>query len=412
MERRAPPATASRPDPAAAPSSATPAAAPVPAVVPAPLAAPTSLYLHVPFCPQVCPYCDFHKMRRAAGLVDAYVARIQTEAAALAARWPSELATVYLGGGTPSHLTDPELDAVLDAVREGWGGLGSDETTLEADPLTFDAARASGWRAAGVTRLSIGVQSTQDDVLRFLGRGHRGEDGVAAVATALASGLDVSADVITAVPGQDAERDLRTVAATGAGHVSVYTLTVEAHTPFARRGVRVDDDRAADDFDLAQAVLSEYGFERYEVSNHARPGFRARHNPVYWRGAACLALGPGAAGLEPPGAADPTGAVAVRVQNPTIKGWLRGDPPERTPVDGVEFALERLMTGLRTVDGVDLADVQAVTGVDVADRFARPLEASLADGLLDLEGDVLRATPTGLRVLNAVLRRFFAADTR
>jgi putative oxygen-independent coproporphyrinogen III oxidase len=377
-----------------------------------PLAPPKALYLHVPFCPQVCPYCDFHKMRRSAGLVEAYVTRVQAEAAALAARWPGALATVYLGGGTPSHLTDPELDAVLDAIRVGWGGLGFEETTLEADPLTFDAARSAGWRARGVTRLSIGVQSTQDDVLRFLGRGHRGDDGLAAVTTALASGLDVSADVITAVPGGDAERDLRAVAGTGAGHVSVYTLTVEAHTPFARRGVTVDDDRAADDFDLAQTVLAQYGFERYEVSNHARPGFRARHNPVYWRGDACIALGPGAAGLEPPGPEDAPETVAVRVQNPTIKGWLRGDPSERTPVDGVEFALERLMTGLRTLDGVDLADVRAVTGVDVATRFARPLDESLGSNLLELDGDVLRATPAGLRVLNATLRRFFGADAR
>ncbi len=397
-----------RPPPQPAPADGT-RGVPAPASPRTPLAPPAALYLHVPFCPQVCPYCDFHKMRRAAGLVEAYVARIEAEAAELAARWPGALTTVYLGGGTPSHLTDAELDAVLNAIRRGWGGLGSEETTLEADPLTFDAARADRWRAGGVTRLSIGLQSTNDDVLRFLGRGHRGADGLAAVRTALASGLDVSADVITAVPGGDAESDLRAVAATGVGHVSVYTLTVEAHTPFARRGVVVDDDRAADDFDLAETVLAEYGFERYEVSNHARPGFRARHNPVYWRGEACVAVGPGAAGLEPPGFDDAPDTVAVRVQNPTIKGWLRGHPPERTAVDGVAFALERLMTGLRTRDGVDLAGLHAVTGVDVPTRFARPLEESLRPGLLDLDGGVLRATPDGLRVLNAVLRRFFGA---
>jgi oxygen-independent coproporphyrinogen-3 oxidase len=107
-----------------------------------PLADPRALYLHVPFCPQVCPYCDFHKMRRAARLVEAYVARIVDEAAAAAARWPGPLDTVYVGGGTPSHLTDAELDAVLGAIARGWGGLGAVETTLEADPLTFDRARA------------------------------------------------------------------------------------------------------------------------------------------------------------------------------------------------------------------------------------------------------------------------------
>lgn len=393
-------ASAPRPDPVCG--------APCPPVS-APLAPPRALYVHVPFCPQVCPYCDFHKMLRTQGLVEAYVARVVEEAAALAARWPGDLTTVYLGGGTPSHLSDDELDTVLASIRTGWGGLGTTETTLEADPLTFDAARLARWRDGGVTRLSIGLQSTQDPVLRYLGRGHRGDDGLAAVTDALAHGLDVSADVITAVPGQDAERDLRAVAATGVGHVSVYTLTVEPHTPFARRGVRVDDDRAADDFDLAEGVLRAYGFERYEVSNHARSGYRSRHNPVYWRGEACLALGPGAAGLEPPQADAPPGAVAVRVQNPTIKGWLRGDPPVRTYVDGVEFALERLMTGLRTLEGVDLADVRRVTGVDVAERFAAPLAELVDRDRLTLRRDVLCATPAGLRVLDAVLRRFFHA---
>jgi len=324
-----------------------------------PLADPRALYLHVPFCPQVCPYCDFHKMRRAAGLVEAYVARIVDEAASTAARWPGPL----------------------------------------------DTAR---WRAQGITRVSIGLQSTQDGVLRFLGRGHRGADGLQAIADARAAGLEVSADVITAVPVQDAERDLRAVAAAGADHVSVYTLTIEAHTPFARRGVAVDDDRAADDFDLAEAVLAEHGFERYEVSNHARPGHRSRHNPVYWHGEACLALGPGAAGLLPPESVDPAGTVAVRTMNPPIKAWLRGDPPERTPLSGRDFVLEKLMTGLRTVDGVDLGELRATTGIDVAATFPDALGTALRHGLLVLDGPRLRATRAGVRVLNAVLRGFFS----
>jgi coproporphyrinogen III oxidase-like Fe-S oxidoreductase len=347
-------------------------------------------------------------MRRAAGLVEAYVARIVDEAASTAARWPGPLDTVYLGGGTPSQLSDAELDAVLRAIARGWGGLGAAETTLEADPLTFDRERAARWRAQGITRVSIGLQSTQDGVLRFLGRGHRGADGLQAIADARAAGLEVSADVITAVPVQDAERDLRAVAAAGADHVSVYTLTIEAHTPFARRGVAVDDDRAADDFDLAEAVLAEHGFERYEVSNHARPGHRSRHNPVYWHGEACLALGPGAAGLLPPESVDPAGTVAVRTMNPPIKAWLRGDPPERTPLSGRDFVLEKLMTGLRTVDGVDLGELRATTGIDVAATFPDALGTALRHGLLVLDGPRLRATRAGVRVLNAVLRGFFS----
>lgn len=385
-------------------------AAPVAAPRPAPLASPRALYLHVPFCPQVCPYCDFHKMRRAEGLVAAYLARVAAEAAAQAARWPGPLRTVYLGGGTPSHLRDDELDAVLDAIARGWGGLGPEETTLEADPRTFDRARLARWRERGVTRVSLGLQSTQDAVLAFLGRSHRGDDARQALNDALASGLAVSADVITAVPGQDVERDLRAVAERGVPHVSVYTLTIEPHTPFARRGVRIDDEVAADAFDLAEAVLAEHGLRRYEVSNHARAGHESRHNPVYWRGEACLALGPGAAGLLPPEPSDPPGTVAVRTQNPPIKAWLRGDPPERTPLTGRAFALEKLMTGLRTVAGVDLRELRATTGIDVAQAFPDALGTALRHELLALEGTRLRATRAGVRVLNAVLRGFFAED--
>lgn len=371
--------------------------------------APGSLYLHVPFCPQVCPYCDFHKMRRHEGLVAAYLARIEAEAEALAARFPGPLRTLYLGGGTPSHLRESELERVLAAVRRGWGGLGSLETTLEADPGTFDAARARGWREAGVTRLSIGMQSTQDAVLRFLGRSHDGAEALRATEDALAADLAVSLDVITAVPGQDAGVDLRAAAASGAQHVSVYTLTIEPHTPFAQRGVHVDEDRAADDFELAEAVLAEHGLERYEVSNHALPGFESHHNRVYWRGDGWLALGPSAAGFEPPGPDDPPGTRGVRTRNPPIKAWSLGAAAERTPVDGVELTLELLMTGLRTREGVDLAGLRERSGVDPLTRFAPQVAAALEQGTLQRRGDRLVASRRGLMVLNAVLRPFFAA---
>ena len=371
--------------------------------------APGSLYLHVPFCPQVCPYCDFHKMRRHEGLVAAYLDRIEAEAETLAARFPGPLRTLYLGGGTPSHLDDAELERVLAAVRRGWGGLGTVETTLEADPGTFDAARARGWREAGVTRVSIGMQSTQDAVLRFLGRSHTGAEALRAADDALAAGLDVSLDVITAVPGQDARVDLAAAAASGAQHVSVYTLTVEPYTPFAQRGVEVDEERAADDFELAEALLAEHALERYEVSNHARRGFESHHNHVYWRGDGWLALGPSAAGFEPPHPADPPGTRGVRTRNPPIKAWLMGAPPERTPVDGVELALELLMTGLRTREGVDLTRLRERCGVDPEARFAPQVAAALAQGTLERRGDRLLASRHGLMVLNAVLRPFFAA---
>jgi putative oxygen-independent coproporphyrinogen III oxidase len=371
---------------------------------------PRSLYLHVPFCPQVCPYCDFHKMRRHEGLVARYLDRLEVEAQVEAERYPGPLETLYVGGGTPSHLGDDELDRALAAVASAFGGLGRLETTLEADPLTFDRERLARWRERGVTRLSIGLQSTDDRVLRFLGRGHDAREGLLAVDTALASSLSTSVDLITAVPGQDALADLERVAASGVSHVSVYTLTIEPYTPFARRGVAVDEERAADDYEAAERLLAAAGLRRYEVSNHARPGHESLHNAVYWRGDPWLALGPSSAGFEPAGPEDDPATKGVRTHRPPIKGWLLGEAPARTPVDGPTLALELLMTGLRTSVGVDPGQVAGRTGVDPRQRYAAPLARALEEQLLVWQGGRLVATRRGTMLLNSVLRTFFAAE--
>lgn len=366
---------------------------------------PRSLYLHVPFCPHICPYCDFHKMLRHEGLVARYLTRLEDEAAALAARFPGPLDTIYLGGGTPSHLGDAELGRLVAALARGWNFPARRETTLEADPKTFDPARLARFRELGFDRLSIGLQSSQDGVLRFLGRQHSGAEGLEAVRWALDAGFNASADLITAVPGQDAAADLEALAATGVPHVSVYTLTVEPHTPFARRGVRVDDDRAADDNDLAEALLARRGYVRYEVSSHARPGFESQHNRVYWSGAPFLALGPSAASYWPGG----RHGLGVRVTNPPLKGWLLGEPPAEEHLTPRDFLLERLMTGLRTRDGVDLDALAARSGIDARARYAGVLDGFVGAGLLELDGARLRATRAGIVRLDGVLRRFFAS---
>lgn len=391
------------------------------------LPAPSALYVHVPFCPHVCPYCDFHKMRRDEALVGRYLDRLEVEIAGLAARYGGPLETVYLGGGTPSHLDDAELDRVLGAIRAGFGGLGRRETTLEADPGTFDAARLARFRAAGVTRVSIGLQSTFDPTLRFLGRAHDAASGVAAVEAAVAADLDVAVDLIVGVAGRTPDADVARLAAAGVGHVSVYALTVEPFTPFARRGVRVDEDRAADDLAAAEAALEGAGFRRYEVSNYARAGREAIHNATYWHGAPFLAAGPSAAAYLPEG---PHG---TRVTAPPIKAWLTGDGGEREALDGDALLLERALTGLRTARGVDLAALGAASGRDVRAAWAPGLDAERAAGRLELvppaalagtpaaaslrhatgadddAGTILRATPAGVRVLDAVVRRLVGA---
>lgn len=379
---------------------------------------PASLYLHVPFCPQVCPYCDFHKMLRHEGLAAAYLERLEQEIEETAERFPGPLETVYLGGGTPSALEDGELTRVAAALDAAWGLPASLETTLEADPLTFDRHRLSLFRELGFTRLSIGAQSTQDRVLRRLGRSHGSKDALDAIEWALDAGFEVSADLMTAVPGQDTELDLRTLAATGLSHISVYTLTIEPYTPFALRGVTVDEDRAADDYELTDRILREHGLARYEVSSHARPGHESRHNQVYWHGKHFLGLGPSAAGFLPAEAVDvPAGTVpatpgapGVRVTNRPIKGWLAGEEPAREILSAYDYVLERLMTGLRTVRGVDLGDVRERSGIDIQERFAHTLAPLERHGLLEIEAGRLRATPDGLIRLDPVLRQFFAVE--
>ena len=369
--------------------------------------APASLYLHVPFCPQICPYCDFHKMLRNEGLVAKYLERLEQEISVAAERFPGPLETIYLGGGTPSALQDAELERVVKALERNFGFPARLETTLEADPLTFDPARLERFRDLGFSRLSIGVQSTQDGVLERLGRGHDAGAGLEAVEWALEAGFEVSADIITAVEQQDAERDLRVLAATGVPHLSVYTLTIEPYTPFALRGVRVDEDRAADDYEMAAAVLAEYGLERYEVSSHARPGHESNHNQVYWHGRHFLGLGPSAAGFLPQ-----PGLPGRRLTNPGIRGWLQGEEASVEPVDPEGYLLERLLTGLRTSKGVDLVDVRSRSGIDIEERFEDVLAQLRHHSLLEVTDGRLRASPDGLIRLDAVVGCFFSEATR
>ena len=335
-------------------------------------------------------------------MVAAYLKRLHEEAQALYSEFPGTLDTIYFGGGTPSHLEDDELAFIAQTLGQTWGFPALQETTLEADPLTFDRARLKTFSALGFDRLSVGLQSTQNDVLKFLGRQHTGREGLAAVEMALDAGFTVSADLITAVPGQDAAFDLHTLAQTGVPHVSVYNLTIEPNTPFARRGVRVDEDKEADDYALADEILSGYGLERYEVSSHAKPGFTAKHNSVYWSGEHFLALGPSAASFVPS-----PGLIGERRTNLPIKSWLDGEKPDMLPVDAEAFVQDVLMTGLRTRRGVDLASLSQRAGFSVGEHYQDVLAALAEAGLTERCGSYLRVTPAGLLQLNRVTGAFF-----
>ena len=356
----------------------------------------TSLYVHVPFCPTICPYCDFHAVRRTRGAVAAYLERLEAEARALApARTP--LRTLYYGGGTPSYLREDELVRLLSLGLPLEAGA---EVTLEANPGTLNRSRLALLRSLGVNRLSIGVQSFQDPVLRGLGRAHRARGAYRAIEEALDAGFRVSIDLILGLPGQDPERDLKEAVRLGVGHVSAYTLIVEPGTPFALAGLRENPDREARAFALAEAILGEAGLVRYEVANFARPGEEARHNQVYWRMGFWAGLGPSAASHEPAGA---PGLYAVRRTRPPLHRWLAGEPPAEEPIPPREHVREALMMGLRTREGVDVAGLEAATGLKLWERL-RPAAERLAEaGLLEVGKGRLVPTAGGLDLVHSLV---------
>jgi oxygen-independent coproporphyrinogen-3 oxidase len=298
------------------------------------------VYVHIPFCERVCPYCDFAVIATpelTANQETRYVNALLRELASRSSAYrdPSglgrRLASIYLGGGTPSLLTPESLNRIIGAIRVAFSVNGSVEMTLEVNPSTLELSRLSEFRALGVNRLSVGVQSFDDATLKRLGRGHRAEEADLALVACRAAGFEaISLDLIFAAPGQrlaDLEADLERVLAFGPDHVSTYELTIESGTPFALAASRgqlslPDEGEAIAMMETIEARLGAGGFERYEISNYARPGFRAVHNRRYWERQPVLGIGIGAVSTEPPSAAAPFGSRRSNVRD--LRTYLDG----------------------------------------------------------------------------------------
>jgi len=387
------------------------------------------LYVHVPFCPTVCPFCSFEVTERRAGLVDEYLRRIRAEAGELAATYPHRLDTIYFGGGTPSHLRDAELGELVGIIRDAFGW--ASEVNFEVHPTTASRARLERWVELGFTRLSVGVESLDDAVLARLGRGHGADVArraleltldVAASAGSDADGVPrvrVSADVMTAIDGQDVAGDLAAVAASGVDHVSAYTLTIEAGTPFAERGVEVDPEAEAAALDAASEVLGVAGLSRYEVSNHARPGHECRHNLAYWDNAWWSSLGPGASSHLPPTEAQRESApsvVAVRRSSSGLPAWLAGEEGELDYRDAEGYVVDGVLAGLRRPSGVDLGRLGERVGLGsdaIEARWGPAIGEVVTSGWATVEcaGDSVTIVPTaaGTAVLDQVAAAFLDA---
>ncbi len=372
-----------------------------------------AVYVHWPYCARICPYCDFNVVRdrgrtaEQAGLVEAILADLAAQAALIGAR---PLASIFFGGGTPSLMPPQAVARVVEAIQATFAASVPVEITLEANPTDAESAHFSALANAGINRLSLGVQSLDDDALRFLGRNHDAAEARRAIALAARAFDRLSIDLIYARPGQtvaDWTRELATAVDLGFEHVSPYQLTINPGTAFGRaeaRGTLIppDEDRSADLYETTQAVLGQAGFEAYEVSNHAR-GIAARsaHNLHVWRGGDYIGLGPGAHGrLTLDG--DRTATVAHRQIGAYVTGIAAGTPwSDREPLNAVAAAEERVLLGLRTVEGVPMPVLRAV-GLS-SDQG--PLAELIVEGFLTRRGDRIAATARGRPVLDAVLGR-------
>lgn len=369
------------------------------------------LYVHWPYCARICPYCDFNvyaaKDRANGPLVDAIAADIHAHKPRLPQHGAFD--TIYFGGGTPALLRPDELGAILQAASDSFGIKRGAEITLEANPNDVLRADLVGLARAGITRLSIGVQSLRDASLAFLGRDHDAVSAAEAVRRALKVFPSVSIDLIYARPGQSPahwESELKDALALGAPHLSLYELTFKPATPFglaAGRGdiVPMNDDQQADLYELTQAVTAAAGLPAYEVSNHAASKeHQSRHNLLYWRSGDWIGVGPGAHGRLSVGGAR-YASEAERRPEPYIanvqalqSGW--GDAAKLEPL---EIAREILAMGLRAAEGVDLRRVETVSGQKVArdkvDVFAE-------NGWVEMAGAELRLTPAGRLLADAL----------
>jgi len=372
------------------------------------------VYIHWPYCARICPYCDFNvfKQRRGdepAALAAAIVADLEAQAVLTG---PRELASIFLGGGTPS-LMDPAWAAdIIAAARRLWSPAADLEVTLEANPTDAEAARFEAFAAAGVNRLSLGLQALDDAALRFLGRNHDAATGLRAAGAAARAFPRLSLDLIYARPGQATAAwadELRAAIGLGAEHLSPYQLTIEAGTAFdraVRRGTFAppDPDASAELFDATQAVLEAAGFEAYEVSNHARTAAaRSRHNLIYWQGDDYVGVGPGAHGrLTLAGVRQATLAAARPADYVARVAETGAGFASREPLDAREAAQERLLSGLRITGGVALAEVAAL-GIPPAQ-----IAHLVALGLLADDPERLRATPAGRLLLDRLTRELAA----
>ncbi|HTU71016.1 MAG TPA: radical SAM family heme chaperone HemW [Candidatus Baltobacteraceae bacterium] len=371
---------------------------------------PLGIYVHLPFCPYVCPYCDFAKWPFARSRAARYLDALNAEIAALPAQPAS---TIFIGGGTPNTYPPASIAALIATLRERFPAAAArHEISIEINPELARERAMDEYTAAGIDRISIGVQSFEPREIAVLGRRHTRADIEHAVEQARRAGArSVSLDLIFGVPGQSAqswERSLDAALALGVDHISTYGLTVEAGTPYERwreaePAAFADDEAEAELYEIAITRLEAAGYEQYEISNFARPSHRCAHNENYWRNGEYLGLGVGAASYR-----GGERSVHTRDLEQYMSSALAGRPipGQSERLEGLPAVGEALMLALRTAQGVALEEFKERYGVDVAERYAPVIARYEGDGLLERSGHGIRLTKRGRFLANDVCGAF------
>jgi oxygen-independent coproporphyrinogen-3 oxidase len=393
---------------------------------------PLALYIHIPFCESMCPYCDFNTYAGIEQLIPSYVQALCREIEL----WGSILGrpavrTVFLGGGTPSYIPTDGIDEVLSAAREAFDLESDAEVTLEANPDDCTEAKLEVYSSLGVNRVSLGVQSLDDRLLGVLGRRHTAAQAVEAYRTVTEAGIDnVSVDLMYGIPDQtlaDWRRTLEGAAELGPRHVSLYCLTLEGDTPMERSVAsgaiaQPDPDLAADMYLLAEETMAARQYRHYEISNWAVPGYESRHNLVYWRNEPNLGVGPGAHSylggvrfwnLRSPG--EYVRRVRKLAPPSEVDGWSMAEIVGRMPmversetIDRRMEMSETLMMGLRLDTGVGVNEFVTRFGEPPTAGYGDAIEELSSVGLLDDAGGRLRLTDRGRMFGDEVFSRFFS----
>ena len=364
----------------------------------------SGLYIHIPFCRSKCAYCDFTSYAGKEELIDSYLDALKKEAAAYASALGGRggFNTLYIGGGTPSLLSPPQLDTLLTTVEKGFGPIKEmKEASFEANPESLTPQKAALLKAAGINRISLGLQASQNALLKTLGRAASFEDFLKVFGFLRSAGFDnINVDLMTGLPGQtpeDFRQSLNEVLKLEPEHLSFYALEAHEGTVFAKRGIMEEPDKAALMYDEALSALKKTGFAHYEISNFARPGKESLHNLNYWEQGDYIGLGAAAASHL-------SGRRWGNTRDMDVYLRTAGDPggPAKEYCENLTSSqrkAERVMLGLRKTGGVELED-------DIITEFKRKIETLRSKGLLETEGRRIKINKEYLYLANAVFREF------